>query len=381
MTMRRHRMPAMTAATLVAICGVALPAIAGPDEASDKRKDKQAEKRGDTPMPPDLTPREKKLRAEARKARIESNYDKTKYEEDRWAGDGFVGPDEEWYDPTDWFDEDLRDLNLAYMQWKREQRAEDVAEEIREYRQEQREQGNDVSAWAVPVSGTWDERAAWSAYVLYNDAYYDGYYDGFTDETFGYDYRDELVLGSRPINSAGYADGYYDGFYDRVSGYAMNPAYYVAVDPVMGVYVTDLSERAIRSDAKKRSKDDDRSASDRADRYSADGRDGSGERQDRYWSKDMKVIRGTVSSVSNRSHKSSTGDVTVVKVAFEDGRSVFADLGKESTHDVFEKGDRVTLRGRTTEREGDRVIKVRRLSVNGKPMWNRDNGMMEVSQR
>lgn len=483
---RNHKnsLKMMTAAALIAASGLAVAGV-GPDETNSDSKthDEMQGKNADKAQKASEA-RAQRLRENARKSRIETTND------ENLPGDGLRGEDEQWYDPTDWFDEDIAQLEYAYYKWRADERREDAREDIREVREQNRERAAERNAYhngdqnadqndariaqrpgrdADPDRGSsgsdamngtersrtqpartgdrgdargdsdnlqwrdeddmrgygsWDARRDRDAQMLYTDSYYDGYYDGYNDDKFGYDYVDDEVYSSRPVNQRGYSDGYYDGFYDQSNGNAMNANYYVRLDPVTGVTFLNVNEaRDYEKDMKQRARDAARSQGDRAERYSpthdkdkmADagmsepgdhaqknaGHSGSGDDAhamkraeksgsasgsgwtegqhygDAAWN--YEAIRGTVKSVST---KSTENGGRIAQVKFEGGEQVLVDLNSQSdTFSAFEKGDRVTLRGHRVDHDGDEVLKVIRYTVNGKPMWSRNNGGVDVSVR
>jgi len=221
--------------------------------------------------------------------------------------------EEEWYDPSDWFDDDD----------------------------------------ATDYEGESDAAVLYDPYVYPVDytGYWDGYYDGYYDTAFGYDDWDATWSGAYRTT---YTDGYFDGYYDRLNAYAYDPYWYT-----VGVF--DREADGPSEDAKKRGADEKRSRGDRAAPAddSASGSDrAEGERRERA----KRRVRGQVASIE-ATEDGAMGSHAVMRVAFEDREAVVADFGpKMSASEMpVESGDRITLVGRRSERDGTKVLTVHEI--------------------
>ncbi len=261
--------------------------------------------------------------------------------------------EEEWYDPTDWFDDDFDgirgpDTDNEY-DW-----------ELSDYRT------YEADTLAYYDDDVYD--AAWwydAGSLLYSDGYYDGYVDASDDDVYGYDVD---VIGSDLASNYkdGYIDGYYDAFYDRERGYDLDWTYYLYTVPV---------DRGREMAQKERRKDGDRSRGDRAERAERAGTD---EMSDRQASKDAKAkemsrIRGELTRIErvrwgNRPEK--LDGYLMLRLTMDDGRSCVVDLGKKASRGVLDTGDKVTIHGRRMTVGGKKIVDAQRLSVNGEQLWN-----------
>ncbi len=264
--------------------------------------------------------------------------------------------EEEWYDPTDWWDDDFDGRRGPTVDYEYDDWDTDYDWEDDDWDYDEPYAVYDGEPYMV---SWWDE----SNTELYNDGYYDGYLDGYYDDTFGYDYQN-AALSSRPNGySSGYSSGYYDGYYDQTRGYDADWTYYIYTAPV-----DEQRERASRE----RNGDDER---ERGDRSAEAGTDDMSSRQA---SKDAKNRdstrkRGTVTRVEHLKDSklsSKMQDHRVVRITFEDGDRVVADLGKKADKRMVEKGDRVTLSGQRKTHDGRTMLDVTRLTVNDEVMWN-----------
>ncbi|GAB4556136.1 MAG: hypothetical protein Tsb0013_18970 [Phycisphaerales bacterium] len=228
------------------------------------------------------------------------------------AGEGFH--EEEWYDPSDWFDDDY-----------------------------------DKQPY-VAIDYEFSETAY--------DAYYDGYYDGFYDDEFGAEYWDEY---RKEGLGGAYTEGYYDGFYDSTYDYSYDPIYYVFT-------YTDTNTRRDRD----RAKDKDRERGDRANDDSNASKSEKKQARDDAM-KDARV-RGTITRM-NRQRDAET-DHTLVKLGYERMDGVTADFGPNmSFKDIpLEKGDRATLIGDMVKRDGRKVLVVEKITHDGETWTLREDG-------
>lgn len=267
---------------------------------------------------------------------------------------------EEWYDPTDWFDDDFdgkdyTDTDVETDWWQQEpyEGIEDDADYWR----------SDDDDYVYSYGYDW--------YVddyntLYVDGYYDGYVDGYGDDEFGYD--DDYVYDMTSSKyTDGFIEGYYDGFYDSARGFGSDWTYYIYSTPVM-------NER----DQRERRGDEDRSRGDRAEAAGTDEMSKSDARKSAK-ATDSSRVRGTVKKVE-RMKSSKLPDTmeghTVVRVTFDDGKRAVVDLGPEVDRKMISVDDRVTIVGKRIKRDGRSMLDATRLSVNDEIMWNaRENGM------
>jgi len=284
------------------------------------------------------------------------------------AQDGYYGQDaegyeyesgeglheEEWYDPTDWFDDDFDGYSGSTIDYERSWDS-DYA---------------DDSYYADPYQET--------DYFDY-DGYYDGYNDGYEDDEFGYDdmayYQprdldrenedmasdrnwNELDQGSddqvrRRGNSqrsgqqnqqggqssdsynSTYQKGYHDGFYDKQKGHESDPSYYVKTTSEGGEEDPRRSRDAMR---------------DRGDRRAMSS-SGYGERQMKAHNRNMNVtrVRGEIESMQKADLKADEREGhLIMTISFAgDKEDLTVDLGpKMKQGDApFERGDKVTFRG------------------------------------
>ncbi len=258
--------------------------------------------------------------------------------------------EEEWYDPTDWFDDDFDGIRGAdtdnEYEWESSDYREYESDTLAYY-------GDDV------YDATWWYDAG---SLLYSDGYYDGYIDASDDDEYGYDID---VIGTDLASNYkdGYIDGYYDAFYDRERGYELDWTYYLYTVPV---------DRDREMAQKERRSDKDRSRGDRAEQAGTDSM------SDRQASRDAKLkessrIRGELSKIErvrwgNRPEK--MDGHLLLKLTMDDGRSCVVDLGTKVERGVLDTGDRVTIHGKRMSVDGKKIVDADRLSVNGEQLWN-----------
>lgn len=238
--------------------------------------------------------------------------------------------EEEWYDPSDWFD----DLT---------------------------ETGDEID-----VEDSWLDAYAYDGYAgtaddFNYDAYYDGYYDGYYDDSFGYDNWDATWESDY---SAYYSQGYHDGHYDAQRNYAYDAYYYV--------YTTDSTAEGEESD-RQRERDTDRERGDRQQKKqdsSASKNDSQREEVDR--AEDLMAvharIRGVVTSITLTGTESVRDDLhTTGEMRFANGTEVQVDFGPyvTSRNLPIKVGDLVTLIGRSVERENETMLRVTRVTHDG----------------
>lgn len=242
--------------------------------------------------------------------------------DDEWEYEADEGlHEEEWYDPTDWFNDDNR---VSYE--------------------------TDWDDYYDDDYNTYDNTYAnYDTYGYDYDSYYDGYYDGFNDDKFGAD-------ATNASYGDAYYDGYYDGYYDQQSDYNYDPYYYV--------WVYSNQNRNNESD---RQRADDRTRS-RGDRAASTGdRDTNRYRAQEY--RDLKRVRGTVASTSNTTLQGRPSH-EALRIEFKDRDPIYVDFGPKAHNRIdIEKGDTVTVVGDAFRTDANRkAIKAKRVSVNGDRM-------------
>jgi len=227
--------------------------------------------------------------------------------------------EEEWYDPSDWFDDEPYDSHIGY-------------------------------------SIDYENRAP------RYEAYWDGYYDGYLDDEYGADYWDNDW--SAPYKSA-YTDGYYDGYYDTVRGYEFGPSYYVFAWSEGGDEDT------------KRARDKTRTRGDRAETKDESASDS--QKAAAKEAVNRTRVRGTVSKIE-QFDKTEHDDHVVLRLTFENEKSVVADFGPKRTREKMPitKGERVTVTGDKKKRNGREVIVVRRITDEGKTYTIRGDRVKEM---
>lgn len=288
-----------------------------------------------------------------------------------------MAEDEEWWDPTDWFNGD-------------EVRDGDADRVGVSYDDEWDEGGDDDWGWDWDDNDYYYDSNSNDAYdpydwsygtntTLYTDGYYDGYFDGYQDDNFGYDYGPSLS--DRSNYRSGYTDGYYDGYYDQQHNYQADWTYYLYVPDRNNMNNNarnmdrNMDRNAQRNNGNYRSRDRDRNrkAGDRADGGDAGqwenadrSRDSEGARAMEAANRDSVRIRGTVEHI--RPVQNQTGYI-VLRIGLEDGRTVTANMGPRFVRKSIQIGDRVTLRGKRMQKDNGPVLMVSRLGVNGEQLW------------
>jgi hypothetical protein len=228
--------------------------------------------------------------------------------------------EEEWYDPSDWFDDSV---DAGY--------SVDYEYDVYDY-----------------------------------GGYWDGYYDGYYDDEYGIDYYDDEWDADY---SSVYTDGYYDGYYDARQDYEYDPYYYVYT---YEVNPGQTDQRRMQDDTRKRGDragNRDRNNMTRGETREARNDLNKAAQKARH---DYR-IRGTVEKVEHlRSQQNETRQQRemkkgVVRVTFEDGDQVIANLGPHARSEKMpvQKGNRVTLMGERTKMNGRKVLKVAQISHDG----------------
>lgn len=221
--------------------------------------------------------------------------------------------EEEWYDPSDWFDDEPYD---SYM------------------------------------SETMDYEYSDAAY----DAYWDGYFDGFYDDVYGYDYwNPDWTTEYETSYTAGYADGYFD----QTKGYAFTPGYYTFT------YYAPLDNK--RPDDATRTKGDRANSSSKASDAKKQKAADKAQAETR--------LRGKLSGLTRIDKNTPKGHL-VATVNLTNNKPMAVDMGPKMTLDTLpaDQGDRVTIKGDMTERNGRSVLVAKKLVVDGKIFTLRGNG-------
>lgn len=224
-----------------------------------------------------------------------------------WDSDRGVH-EEEWYDPSDWFDDEPYD-----------------------------DYGMDT------IDYEYDE-GAWGGY-------YDGYYDGYEDDEFGYDWWDDDWDNEY---STTYTDGYYDGYYDNVNEYDFDPYYYTLTyyDPEIGYdEARDEDTRRMRGDR----------GTDRLDIEAKQQRMAAQQRRG------VKRVRGVVERITKHD-ASKPGGQLVYTIRFDNRTKRVFNFGPKMTPSDFpiEVGERVTIAGLPVKQEdGDPMIMVTQFVDDG----------------
>lgn len=226
---------------------------------------------------------------------------------------------EEWYDPSDWFNSDD----------------------------------------SVDYEYDW---ADWPYYYdTYSTAYWDGYYDGYYDDEFGYDYwNDAWPYGY----TSAYTDGYYDGYYDQLYDYDYDPYYYTYSVAVVPEADKDNNRKQAQKqrDAEKRARDTSRQRGDRAGKAK---RDSEMDKQKAAEESTKTRVRGMVSTISQTDRD--TGDNLVLRIGFDNRDAVVANFGPKMKRNKLpiESGDRATLIGEHKTANGQKTLVVSKVTVDG----------------
>ncbi|MEM8756412.1 MAG: hypothetical protein AAGF47_01345 [Planctomycetota bacterium] len=272
--------------------------------------------------------------------------DENEYKE--WSEDEGIH-EEEWYDPSDWFDDDFDGIDIADTDYEYDYDYYDD-DTYALYDDEEYD-----SSW-------WND----ADQTLYVDSYHDGYYDGYD----GYDsvYNDwssddDSNTSADDRRHEGYSSGYSDGQNDKRNGMSSNWTYYIFTMPV---------SNENRSDQQKRQANSDRKRGDRANEARTAGLDKNQCKQMAHGT-NMQRIRGTVASVE-QFKKERLGqqmkDHTVLRLTMDDGKTIVCDLGPNAGKGVISEGDRVTIKGERVDRGGRTIFDAARLSVNDEILWN-----------
>ncbi len=231
---------------------------------------------------------------------------------------------EEWYDPSDWFNQD------------------DVTdyEELNDY-------GYDGY---MGTAGDFNY-----------DAYYDGYYDGYYDDSFGYDYWDATW---EPEYATYYTSGYYDGYYDSQQDYDFDAYYYV--------YGQDTSPDGEAAD-RQRAADQTR---ERGDRQKSKSSSKDSQQSDKSISmdkaNDLMAVRARIRGVVTDIVLTGTEEVhdkrhTTGRLGFANGTEIMVDFGPyvNEKNLSIDRGDIITVVGKWIERDDQQMLRASRLTDGG----------------
>ncbi len=261
---------------------------------------------------------------------------------------------EEWYDPSDWFNQD----------------------DVTDYEElgDRYENRDDMARFAF-YSDTGDMDGYSGTYGGFDfDAYYDGYYDGYNDDSFGYDSWDAAWDSSY---STYYTAGYADGFYDSQTGYGFDAYYYVYPSDSTADGGASDSERANDPTRKRGDRQMGKSAPDgkqnaRDNRGSRDGNRDHADRRSTDRANDGMAsrtrVRGDVSQIAlTGTERVDDKRHTTGRLRFADGREFTVDFGPYVNEDNLniDRGDTITVIGKYVQRDGERVLRASRLTDAG----------------
>jgi hypothetical protein len=231
---------------------------------------------------------------------------------------------EEWYDPSDWFNQD------------------------------------DVTDYEVDTLD-YDNYAG--TYTTFDyDAYYDGYYDGYFDDAFGYD---NWEAAWDPGYSQYYTAGYYDGYYDSQTGYDFDAYYYVLDEDATADTEASDRQRADdptreRADRQKRSRTDAARDTKRESGMSQ-------QRLEELRTVDQRV-RGTVTEITLKGKEEVRDRLhTIGVLSFANGAELEVDFGPyvNANNLSIAPGDVITVAGKRVNRDGESIFKAKRLTHAG----------------
>ena len=281
--------------------------------------------------------------------------------------------EEEWYDPSDWFDDDFDGISGPDTDYEYDY----------DYGWTDYDYDYDGDYYATYDDYTYDSDWWYDAdRSIYNHGYYDGYYDGYDAYSDSYNDMKQRNQDSKENGknantgenrySSGYLAGYMDGKYDSDRGYLSDWTYYIYTDPIAG-------SQTAQNDGK-RNGDSTRKRGDRASEARTQDMDAKQASKDADKSRDR--VRGTVERVEQLRQDrlaENVRDHTILRLTMKDGNQIVVDLGPNANKNVIESGDRVSLIGKRTERNGRTVLDATRLSINDKIMWN-TNGQGEPTR-
>lgn len=246
------------------------------------------------------------------------------------AGEGWH--EEEWYDPSDWFDDDYNDDYWSY------DNDDDWADDDMYV-------GDNPTDYYEWTDG-YDQN--WHGY----SGYYDGYVDGYYDDEFGSDYWDTTWVS--PYRSS-YTSGYYDGYYDSINEYNYDPTYY---------YTNGKDDQNSASDRNRRGdemRDRGDRMRDRSGNWNRSGMDGTSKQR----GMDTHVVRrrGTVESLSSADVRDAPDGHNLMRIQLENGKTILADFGPNMSRSrlPFSEGDRVTICGERKTSGSKDYLKVHKV--------------------
>ena len=297
---------------------------------------------------------------------VQTTHAQNQQESMEWEPDeGFH--EEEWYDPSDWFDDDFDGISGPDTDYEYDYT----------YGWTGYDYDYDGDYHATYGNQSYDSDWWYDAdRSVYNHGYYDGYNDGYSK--FDQNYEQIKSNGQKSKNTAssrystGYTSGYEDGQYDNSQGYSSDWTYYIYTFPVTDSHTAQRqSERQADSSRQRGDRSTDARTKDLNEQQAkADVK----QQNDR--------IRGTVESVERLKKErlaEKAKDNTVLRLTMNDGKQIVVDLGPNAKDSVIESGDRVTLIGKRTDRNGRTVLDATHLSINDQIMWN-TNGQGEPTR-
>ncbi len=281
--------------------------------------------------------------------------------------------EEEWYDPSDWFDDDFDGISGPDTDYEYDNNygwTDNGYDYDGEYYATYNNQEYDSDWW-------YDADRS-----IYNHGYYDGYSDGYDSYDASYNDMKQRNQSSNANGnnantgenrySSGYLAGYMDGRYDKDRGYQSDWTYYI--------YSVPVADNQTAQKQSERNGDTSRKRGDRASEARTHEMNAAQASKDAQKTRDR--VRGTVAKVEQLKKErlaEKLKDNTVLRLTMEDGKQIVVDLGPNAKNNVIESGDRVTLIGQRKERSGRTVLDATRLSINDQIMWN-TNGQGEPTR-
>ncbi len=303
---------------------------------------------------------------------VETTHAQNQRESMEWEpGEGLH--EEEWYDPSDWFDDDFDGISGPDTDYEYDY----------DYGWTGYDYDYDGDYYATYGDESYDGDWWYDAdRSIYNHGYYDGYYDGYNKYGESYNNMQQRNQNSKENGkdantgenrySSGYLAGYQDGNYDSDRGYHSDWTYYV--------YTAPAADSKTAQNQSERKGDTSRKRGDRAADARTQDMDAKQAAADSEKNRDR--VRGTVEKVEQfRQDRlaENVRDNTILRLTMKDGKQVVVDLGPNAKNNVIESGDRVTLIGQRKDRNGRTVLDASRLSINDQIMWN-TNGQGEPTR-
>lgn len=303
---------------------------------------------------------------------VQTTHAQNQQESMEWEADeGFH--EEEWYDPSDWFDDDFDGISGPDTDYEYDYN----------YGWTDYDYDYNGDYYATYDNESYDSDWWYDAdRSVYNHGYYDGYYDGYDD--YGQSYNDMKQRNQNSKEngknantgenrySSGYLAGYMDGKYDKDRGYHSDWTYYI--------YTAPVTDSQTAQNQNERKSDSSRKRGERA--AEARTHDMNAQQASKDAEKTRDRVRGTVEKVEQfRQDRlaEKVKDHTILRLTMNDGEQIVVDLGPNANDSVIESGDRVTLIGKRTDRNGRTVLDATRLSINDQIMWN-TNGQGEPTR-